>query len=66
MNTIDTITTSIQTIAGITKEQASKVVSLYMSKKIGVLKIDVHNGGIEIKHGAFMDKQVILRALKSI
>lgn len=42
-------------------DQAEKVLSFYLKNKIA--KIDPHIGQINVRHGAFLDKDVILRAI---
>jgi nucleoid DNA-binding protein len=44
----------------ITTDQAAKVLAVYVNVK--AIKYGVHDG-YTIKHGAFMDRDVILRAL---
>lgn len=53
---------SLQTIAGITPEQASRVNEYYHKHKL--VNVDLVNGTIRPKHGAYLDKDVILNAVK--
>lgn len=48
---------------GISSDEAAKVMAQY--KKAGVLKRDAVGGTLNVKHGAFMDKDVIHRALEA-
>jgi hypothetical protein len=47
--------------AGITTEEAFKVLKVY--RKAKVVKNDYAVSRISVKHGAFLDREVILRAL---
>ena len=49
-------------IAGITSEQAEAVTKFYLGK-CKAAKLDAVVGRISVKHGAFLDKDVILRAV---
>ena len=60
MNKKQALIEAFQRQAGITSAQAEAVFDLY--KKVKALKSSVR--GIELTHGGFMDKKVILRALK--
>lgn len=53
---------ALQTIAGITPEQAQRVTQYYLDKKLAVM--DSVNGTIRPKHGAYLDKDVVLNAVK--
>lgn len=53
---------ALQTIAGITPEQAAMVTQYYLDKKLAVM--DSVNGTIRPKHGAYLDKDVVLNAVK--
>lgn len=55
---------SLQTIAGISEEQAMKVMSFYLGK-CKAAKLDAVIGKINVKHGAFLDRDVILRAVEA-
>lgn len=48
-------------ISGCTQEQAVKVLEVY--KKAKVVKLNVAQGVYDFKHGAFVEKDVILRAI---
>lgn len=52
---------ALVSIAGISKQEAQKVYNTY--NKLKVLDIDVHIGQITVKHGAFLDADVIKRAV---
>lgn len=52
---------SLQEIAGIDKKDAANVRAFYLKHKLA--KIDVVGGTINVKHGAFLDQDVILRAV---
>lgn len=47
--------------AGITTDEAFKVLAIY--RKLKVVKNDYAVSRISVKHGAFLDRDVILRAL---
>lgn len=55
---------SLQTIAGISEEQAFKVMRFYLGK-CKAAKLDAVIGKISVKHGAFLDRDVILRAVEA-
>ena len=59
MSTRQAITAAIQRQASLTAEQAEAVFAEY--KRAKVLRISVR--GLELTHGGFLDKDVILRAL---
>ena len=46
--------------AGLTKTQAEK--AMVVMKKAKVLKIDIHVGQFTFSHGAYADKDVLIRA----
>ena len=48
-------------IAGITEAEAEKVMALYLKEKIA--KIDHVNGRISVKHGVFLEADVIHNAV---
>lgn len=50
-------------ITGITETQAKKVLAVYL--KVKVIKLDAVNGVYKIKHGAFYEADVIMRAVNS-
>jgi hypothetical protein len=54
---------TLVSIAGITAEDAFKVLAIY--RKAKVLKNDYAVSRISVKHGALLDREVILRALNS-
>jgi len=45
------------TIAGITQEQALNLVAFYQRKKL--VKLDLCNARLNVKHGAYLDKDYI-------
>lgn len=47
---------------GYTKDQAEKILAKYI--KLKVIKLDAVGGKYSVKHGAFLDKDVLDRALK--
>ncbi len=49
--------------ATISQAQAEKVMQVY--RKAKVLKMDAVGGHMTVKHGAFLDRDVILRALEA-
>lgn len=59
MNAKQALIEAIQRQANITNEQAEVVFAVY--KKAKALKVSVR--GVELAHGGFMDRAVILRAL---
>ena len=59
MNAKQALIEAFQRQANITSAQAETVFAVY--KKVKALKFSVR--GIELTHGGFMDKEVILRAL---
>lgn len=54
---------SLQRLGGITKEEAAKVLDLYLEQKIA--KIDYGIGRVMVKHGAFLDRDTIRYAAVS-
>lgn len=51
-------------VAGqITKDQAEKVLQVY--RKAKVVKMDPVVGQMTVKHGAFLDRDVIIRAMEA-
>ncbi len=58
----DNFDDALMTIAGITREQAQRVTQYYLDKKLAVM--DSVNGTIRPKHGAYLDKEVVLNAVK--
>lgn len=47
--------------ASISAKEARKVMAFYLKKKFA--KLDAVGGRISVKHGAFLDRDVILRAV---
>lgn len=54
---------SLMVAGEITKEQAEKVLQIYRNAK--VVKMDAVVGQMTVKHGAFLDRDVILRAAEA-
>lgn len=52
---------SVVEIAGCTEAEAVKVMNLYRKTKIA--KLDPVIGRISVKHGAFLERDVIMRAV---
>lgn len=52
---------SVMLVTGCTQQEAEKVLEVYLKLKIA--KITAHDG-IQLKHGAFWDKAVLLNAIK--
>ena len=52
---------SLQRLGGITEDQATLVMNYYLKHRIA--KIDHGIGRVNVKHGAFLDRDVILRAV---
>lgn len=55
---------TLQGIAGITEEQAKAVTAFYLGK-CRAAKMDAVIGRIIVKHGAFLERDVILRAVEA-
>lgn len=55
------LVTCLTALADITAEEARKVAAHYL--KIRVAKLDAVTGQFTVKHGAFLDKDTILRAV---
>jgi len=53
---------ALMTMAGITKEQAQRVTQYYLDKKLATM--DAAIGQVKVKHGGYLDKDVILNAVK--
>lgn len=53
----------LMTAASITHAEAEKVLAIY--RKSRAVKLDAVGGTLTVKHGAFWDRDVILRALAS-
>lgn len=53
---------ALQANNGITREDASRVLTYYLKHRIA--KIDHGIGHVNVKHGAFLDQDVILRAVE--
>ncbi len=60
-NAEESFTNALVEIADITTEEAHKVMNLYLKNKLA--KLDAVNGTIKVKHGAFLEKDVILNAV---
>lgn len=58
INARDRFEQSLQTIAGITPEQATRVADYYVKHKL--VKTDANVGQMNPVHGAYLDKNVIL------
>lgn len=54
---------TIRNISKCTEEQATKVFKIYLKEKI--IKRDLQMGKYNVKHGAFLDKEVIQNAINS-
>ena len=52
---------TIAEIAGCTEEDASK--AFYTLKTAKALKYDAYNGVYSVKHGGFLDREVLIRAI---
>lgn len=57
----DGFVATLVAIAGITNDEAVKVLATY--RKLKVVKNDYAVSRISVKHGGFLDRDVILRAL---
>lgn len=57
----DSLVGQIARCGKIDEASATKVAKLYLKEKLA--KIDLYNGTANVKHGAFLDKEVIGRAL---
>ena len=55
----DSLIQAISDIAGISTERAERVLKVFV--KVRAVTFNAHDG-YQIKHGAFMDRAVILRA----
>ncbi len=64
MSTTDNFLSCIRRIAKCTQGEARKVLERYRQDKI--LKFDSVNGSWSVVHGAFLDADVIQRAIKGI
>lgn len=62
MNARDRFEQALQTIAGISQEQATRVADYYVKHKL--VKTDASVGQMNPVHGAYLDKDVILNAVK--
>lgn len=51
----------LMTVGEISKEDAEKVLVVY--RKLKLVKMDAVNGVLSVKHGAYLDKEVIANAL---
>lgn len=65
-NAFDRLTDTIAEHGAITREQATQVAELYLSKKIRAAKLDVVGGQFTMTHGSFLDRDVIRRALATV
>lgn len=54
-------TQTLMDLHGITKDDAWKVLEVY--RKARAVKLDAFHGRYSVKHGAFLDHDVVLRAL---
>lgn len=61
LNGVDNFLDSIQTIANCDRIQAQKVLNLYL--KLKVAKQELVSGVISVKHGIYLDKDVIQNAI---
>lgn len=55
---------TISRLAGVSVADAKKIYNYYYKHKI--IKSCKHTGQIRVTHGAFLDKDVLLRALKMV
>ena len=62
MTQTESILESMQFAAGVNADDAAKVLAYY--KAIKVVKTTCHEG-LQFSHGAFLDRDVILRALSA-
>ena len=60
-NAYDAFEALLIDIASISREDAKKVIKFYAKNKM--TKLEVNIGRVSVKHGAFLDKEIILRAL---
>jgi len=51
----------LQEIAGVSEADARKVTGFYLRKKLA--KLDATIGRISVKHGGYLDREAILRAV---
>lgn len=51
---------SIMTLGGLTRSEAER--AFQKLKEVGALKLEVHGGGYSVKHGGYMDRDVLRRA----
>jgi hypothetical protein len=58
----ETFLRNLERLGGITREEAVKVLAVY--RKARVLREDRVNGVISVKHGSFLDRHVIRKALE--
>ena len=63
MNTTESILACIQGIIKCTLADAKHILEVYKREK--VIKIDVVNGSWHVTHGAFLDADVLRRAIKA-
>jgi hypothetical protein len=53
---------TIKTIAGLSDTEARRAFDTL--RKVKAIKLDAVNGRYDVKHGAFMDREVLTRAAK--
>ena len=63
INAVDNFVETIQSISGCNKAEAEKVLAVYRKNKI--VKLDAVIGRYSVKHGVFLDKEVIKNAIDS-
>lgn len=64
VNAEDGFIESVQHIAGCTADDAHQVMAYYLKHKLA--KLDIGIGRISVKHGAYLDKPVLQRAISQI
>jgi len=62
-NGINNFIENIMTISGCTKVEAEKVYAVYKKKRI--VKLDPVGGVIKVRHGIFMEKDIIQNAINA-
>jgi hypothetical protein len=55
---------TLMNLGGVDETTARKITALYLKKKLA--KLDVGNGRIHVKHGAFLDARAIANAAKMV
>jgi hypothetical protein len=63
INAIDTFLDMLEEISGCSHDEAVKVFNLYRDLKL--VKLDAVIGRYSVKHGAYLDKEVIQNAINS-